>query len=118
MMDQSKESRHDRGRQIASKNKVIKIHDGHYKVKSQTTHNKKYEVVYFDEKWICSCPDFMNRNVKCKHICAVEFVEFASKFRKKIVNPRQNLLHLGKEIFDVAYKTTIIIRGIFAFLTT
>lgn len=118
MMEQSKEGRHDRGKQIASKNKVIKIHEGHYKVKSQTTPNKKYEVVYFDEKWICSCPDFVNRNVKCKHIYAVEFVEFASKFKRKFANPKQTAFHTAKEVFDATYKAMIIIRGIFAFLTT
>jgi len=35
--------------------------------------NGEYEVIKTERDWMCSCPDHIFRNVKCKHIWAVEF---------------------------------------------
>jgi transposase-like protein len=43
-----------------------------YHVKSQVG-NGAYKVAKRDGVWGCSCPDHVYRNVKCKHIWAVEF---------------------------------------------
>ena len=34
--------------------------------------NGQYDVIH-NEEWYCSCPDFIHRKEKCKHIYAVEF---------------------------------------------
>jgi transposase-like protein len=50
---------------------VKRVDEYSYKVKSQSG-NGQYNVLY-NEEWKCSCPDFIHRKEKCKHIFAVEF---------------------------------------------
>jgi putative transposase len=40
---------------------------------SSRSGNGSYDVELTEIGWNCSCPDSMYRNVKCKHIHAVEF---------------------------------------------
>jgi transposase-like protein len=68
-------TRQERGQAIATKhNQVQRLDDDNYKVASQNGHGM-YDVSRtkaFAIGWICDCPDFTHRQVKCKHIWAVE----------------------------------------------
>jgi transposase-like protein len=54
-----------------------------YRVKSQSGHGV-YTVVKKEGVWACSCPDHIYREVKCKHIWAVEF---SGKLREVVIKP-------------------------------
>ena len=76
------EARVMRGQQIAKLDSQIKrLDDSTYQVNSQSGHGL-YTVVKGTRDWRCSCPDHMYREVKCKHIWAVEF---SQAIRQKIV---------------------------------
>jgi putative transposase len=87
------ENREVRGMAIMSLESSIKrINKLHYKVKSQSSDIKWYDIVkkYGHNKgglqkgeWICTCPDFIYRHIICKHIYAVSF---SKQLRKKIVS--------------------------------
>jgi len=67
------EARKMRGEAIAhAEGQVRRIWDGLYFVRSQSF-DKEYQVVSQEDGWVCSCPDFINRGTKCKHVWAVEF---------------------------------------------
>jgi transposase-like protein len=75
------EDREQRGQQIANtKEQVERISEEAYKVKSQNG-NGTYEVLRTESGWMCSCPDHTYRNIKCKHIWAVEF---STAIRKEV----------------------------------
>jgi len=66
------ETRQMRGQAILELGDQIKLLDDHsYTVKSQSG-NGDYHVRSTESGWICSCPDHVYRNIKCKHIWAVE----------------------------------------------
>src|SRR5438093_4596361 len=70
---QTQDLREVRGREISEKRTAIRrVNAFKYEVKSQSG-NGLYDVVANESGWLCSCPDFKNRSVKCKHIWAVEF---------------------------------------------
>jgi transposase-like protein len=76
-----------RGRLIAEKpNQIIRQDERFYRVASQPG-NGMYTVVKARMNrtigWVCDCPDFTYRQVKCKHIWAVEF----SLALRKVVEP-------------------------------
>lgn len=52
-------------------NQIQRIDDRTYRVKSQNG-NGSYLVLKDDSEWLCRCPDFQYRGLKCKHIWAVE----------------------------------------------
>lgn len=61
-----------RGLEIANKNRQIRrIDDLSYEVLSQSG-NGSYLVSQIEDGWICDCPDYRFREVKCKHAWAVE----------------------------------------------
>jgi len=65
--------RQERGRQLSARGWGIqRIDDDRYKVNSQFN-NHVYKVIRRDSSWACSCPDHIYREVKCKHIWAIEF---------------------------------------------
>ena len=65
-------TREERGQAIAKLDGQIKrIDDCTYTVKSQS-HNGEYCIIKVDGEWVCECPDNKYRQVKCKHIIAVE----------------------------------------------
>jgi len=68
--------REERGKMIVEKpNQIIRRSKRHYRVVSQSGHGS-YDVTRTKTiavGWICTCPDFTYRAVKCKHIWAVEF---------------------------------------------
>ncbi len=80
-------SREERGQVIAEKsNQIVRQGERFYRVASQSS-DKMYTVTKtkaFAIGWICSCPDFTYRQVKCKHIWAVEI----SVKLREVVEPR------------------------------
>ncbi len=69
----SSDTREMRGQVIASVNgHVERVNESSYVVKSQSG-NGSYKVLSTAKGWACSCPDFTHREVKCKHVWAVEF---------------------------------------------
>ena len=62
--------RKSKGNEIA-KNGKIKMNGYKWIVPSQSS-NKQYEVILRLDKSVCTCPDFIERGIKCKHIFAVE----------------------------------------------
>lgn len=80
------EARVMRGQEIAKLDHQIKrLDESTYQVNSQSGHGL-YTVVKQSRDWRCSCPDHMYREVKCKHIWAVEF---SNKLRDKV---RENVI--------------------------
>ncbi len=66
-------TRQERGKQIVELgNQITRLDDTHYTVNSQSCHCV-YDIIATESGWICSCPDSMYRNAKCKHVYAVEF---------------------------------------------
>jgi transposase-like protein len=68
-------SREERGKAIAEKpNQIVRLDDRFYKVNSQSG-NGTYNVIKKKEStgWLCDCPDFVHRNIQCKHVWAVQF---------------------------------------------
>lgn len=85
-------AREQRGREIAriSPDQVTRIDKNTYKVQSQSNREIKYDVVSTELGWICSCPDSMFRQAKCKHVFAVELSQALRRSVTKIdlaVNP-------------------------------
>jgi len=80
------EGRVMRGQEIAKLDDQIKrLDDTTYQVNSQSGHGQ-YNVVFRDKTWRCSCPDHIYREVKCKHIWAVQF---SRKLRDRV---RENVI--------------------------
>jgi transposase len=64
--------REERGKAIAENGNVKKLNDGSFKVKSQSG-NGAYEVKATPNGMTCTCPDFVYRGGKCKHIQATRY---------------------------------------------
>ena len=82
-------TREERGRMIAEQpNAIQRLDEGTYKVVSQSG-NGMYDVLrskYYAMRWVCNCPDWVYRQVKCKHIWAVEFsLRLRNKVKESIV---------------------------------
>lgn len=74
-------ARQDRGKAIAdAKSQIVNFEENFYTVKSQSG-NGEYVVCKVNGDWTCECPDNKYRNVKCKHIYAVEF---SQKLREEV----------------------------------
>ena len=78
-------TREERGKMIADKpNQIQRLGERFYKVTSQSS-ERMYDVIKARMNktigWVCSCPDHTYRQVKCKHIWAVEF---SSALREKV----------------------------------
>ena len=63
------------------RNTVKRINDTIYQVKS-ITKDETYRIVKTPQGWVCSCPDYTYRGVKCKHMYAVEFSLYGRKTHK------------------------------------
>jgi putative transposase len=79
------DNRQQKGIEIANSKLITKIDDHSYKVKSQTGKGE-YEIISTESGYICSCPDSMYRNVKCKHVIGLE-ISLAIKKEVKIRTP-------------------------------
>ena len=65
--------REQRGKVIAEQgNQIKKVNDHSFKVKSQSG-SKVYEVKATPNGMTCTCPDFVYRGGKCKHIQATRY---------------------------------------------
>jgi transposase len=62
--------RKQKGYEIAKQSKIV-LSGQKWLVPSQSS-SKKYEVILRLDKSVCTCPDFLERGIKCKHIFAVE----------------------------------------------
>jgi len=67
-----KETRETRGKAIAENGNVKKVTDQSFKVKSQSGKGI-YEVKATPTGMTCTCPDFVYRGGRCKHIAATRF---------------------------------------------
>jgi transposase-like protein len=79
------EAREFRGKEIAiASNQIERVDPLNYLVKSQS--GRGFYTVHSDtpDGWQCSCPDHVYRDVKCKHIWAVEF---SLKLRQAVKPP-------------------------------
>jgi len=81
-----------RGKMIAEKpNQIQRLDDRFYKVASQNGHGM-YNVAKARMNrtigWVCDCPDFTYRQVKCKHIWAVEIsVALRTAIQSTVIEP-------------------------------
>ncbi len=79
------EARQERGKAIADiESQISHFEENFYTVKSQSG-NGEYAVCKVNGEWVCECPDNQFRNVKCKHIYAVEFSQKIKQEVKKNV---------------------------------
>jgi transposase-like protein len=80
------EARVMRGQEISKlEGQIARLDDTTYQVNSQSGHGQ-YTVVKGSRDWRCSCPDHIYREVKCKHIWAVDF---SLRLREKV---KENLV--------------------------
>ena len=78
MMSKRLVNREELGRLIAQTSGAISmINESNYRVKSISGYNT-YNVIATESGWACSCPDYASRNVKCKHVYAIEFYRHQS----------------------------------------
>lgn len=68
-------SRQEKGQQLARQpNAITSVGNGRiYRVRSGTG-NRYYQVAKLARGWTCTCPDYLNRSVKCKHAWAIEYL--------------------------------------------
>jgi transposase len=71
-MQNAPNSREVKGKAIAENGNVKKLNDHSFKVKSQSG-NGIYEVKATPNGITCTCPDFVYRGGKCKHIAATRY---------------------------------------------
>ena len=71
-MQTAHDSREIKGKEIAEKGNVEKVNDQAFKVKSQSEKGA-YEVKATPNGMTCTCPDFVYRGGRCKHIAATRF---------------------------------------------
>ena len=67
-----RDMREERGKEIAENGNVKKVSDQSFKVKSQSG-KRAYEVKATPNGMSCTCPDFVYRGGKCKHIQATRY---------------------------------------------
>src|SRR5712692_4252235 len=82
------EARRMRGQQIAQlKGQIQRDHVGTYRVHSQSG-DWYYTVTPTEKGWFCTCPDFVQREVRsCKHIFAVQI---SRNLRETVKIEREN----------------------------
>jgi transposase-like protein len=80
------QKREERGLEIAHKESQVKqVEENFYTVLSQSG-NGEYAVFKVDKEWACECPDNRFRQVKCKHIFAVETsIKIKEQVKKNII---------------------------------
>jgi putative transposase len=72
---------------LSNGNEIKRINENAYRVKSQSG-NGSYLVIREGMDWTCECPDFVNRQVACKHIfCCF----FSLNLREQVTSKNLNL---------------------------
>jgi transposase-like protein len=83
-------TREERRKNIAEKpNQIMRLEERFYKVNSQSGHGM-YNVTKRKEStsWLCDCPDFVHRNIQCKHIWAVQFsLKLRAQVERRAIEP-------------------------------
>lgn len=64
------EKRENKGLELATKGHVIQVNSTEFEVLSENA-NGTYRVSWEKKRWVCTCPDFVYKRKKCKHIYAV-----------------------------------------------
>jgi len=80
-------SREEKGRIIAEKpNQIVTEGKRFYRVNSQSGHGMYHVTRKENGGWLCDCPDHVYREVRCKHIIAVQIsTELRNKVRENVV---------------------------------
>lgn len=66
--------REEQGRLIAQTSEAISMITGsNYMVRSISGYITYSVITTQPRGWVCSCPDYVCRDVKCKHVYVVEF---------------------------------------------
>ena len=86
--------REERGKAIADQgNQIKKVNDHSFKVKSQSG-SGFYEVKATKDGMTCTCPDFVYRGGKCKHIAATRYyLEVQKETPQGIVTEKVHLTY-------------------------
>jgi transposase-like protein len=58
---------------LEKKISIVQIDQSSFSVRSQSDPNKKYELRWRRNHWICTCKDFKKHKRKCKHIYALNY---------------------------------------------
>ena len=62
--------------QLLEKHNAIKqIDESVFSVSSQSDPNKRYQVSWCRNRWLCNCPDYQKNRKRCKHIYAVNYYQ-------------------------------------------
>lgn len=81
------DSREMKGRAIAEAKQVTRLDEGFYRVASQSR-DICYDVVKKKWGWMCSCLDHVYRQVRCKHIWAVQLsLRIRAQVETRVVEP-------------------------------
>src|SRR3990170_1717845 len=90
---------------LSNGNEIKRLSENAYLVKSQSG-NGYYLVSKQGEDWTCECPDFLNRQIACKHIYATYF---SLNFRDHVTskNLRLDITSPDEEQCSVCGSTTI-----------
>jgi putative transposase len=80
-------SREEKGRMIAEKgNQIVRMDENAYTVSSQSGQGMYNVLRKENGSWLCNCFDHYYRQVRCKHIIAVQIsLELRSKVRENVV---------------------------------
>ena len=58
---------------LAKGNSIKLISRSQFLVRSQSNPQKWYEVTWQRDHWRCECEDYLKRNVRCKHVYAIQY---------------------------------------------
>ena len=80
-------SREEKGRIIAEKpNQILTEEERFFRVNSQSGHGMYHVTRKENGGWLCDCPDHVYREVRCKHIIAVQIrTELRNKVRENVI---------------------------------
>ena len=68
---------------------IKELEDGSFFVPSQTSGTLSYEVRLLEDRYVCTCPDFEQREIEfCKHIHAVKFWIASNTYLKEQAKPK------------------------------
>lgn len=58
---------------LQKKISIMRVDQSTFSVCSQSDPNKRYEMTWSRNRWVCACKDFEKHDEKCKHIYALEY---------------------------------------------
>lgn len=83
------DTREMRGQAIAERpNQIMRLDERFYKVVSQNGRGMYDVTKRRVGGWLCTCPDFIYRNVQCKHIWGVQFsLRLRQQVEARVIEP-------------------------------